>query len=57
MRIGIIGAENSHTAAIAKVINVDKLVKGFTVDYVWGETKEYAKTAAKAGCVTPRLFS
>ena len=49
MKIGIIGAENSHTAAIAKVINVDKLVKGFTVDYVWGETAEDAKKAAKAG--------
>lgn len=52
MRIGIIGAENSHTAAIAKVINVDKLVKGFTVDYVWGETAEYAKGAAKAGQIS-----
>ncbi len=43
MKIGIIGAENSHTAAIAKTINVEKLVKGFSVDYVWGETEEYAK--------------
>ena len=51
MKIGIIGAENSHTAAIAKVINVDKLVKGFSVDYVWGETKEYAQTAAKTGAI------
>ena len=49
MKIGIIGAENSHTAAIAKVLNVDKLVKGFSVDYVWGETAEDAKTAAKEG--------
>ena len=49
MKIGIIGAENSHTAAIAKVLNVDGLVKGFTVDYIWGETAEYAKTAAKNG--------
>ena len=49
MKIGIIGAENSHTAAIAKTINVEKLVKGFSVDYVWGETEEYAKKAAKEG--------
>lgn len=49
MKIGIIGAENSHTVAISKVINIDKLVKGFTVDYVWGETPKDAKNAAKAG--------
>ncbi len=51
MIIGIIGAENSHTAAIAKTINVDKLVKGFNVDYVWGETEKYAKDAAKKGSI------
>lgn len=49
MKIGIIGAENSHTAAIAKTINVDKQVKGFRVDYVWGETLEFAKKAASIG--------
>ncbi|MCD4824068.1 MAG: Gfo/Idh/MocA family oxidoreductase [Phycisphaerae bacterium] len=49
MKIGIIGAENSHTAKIAQTINVDKKFKGFTVDYVWGETDEFAKVAAKAG--------
>ena len=49
MKLGIIGAENSHTAAIAKTINIQKKVKGFTVDYVWGETPRYAKEAAKAG--------
>ncbi len=49
MKIGIIGAENSHTAAIAKTLNVDQAVKGFTVDYVWGETEECAKAAKKAG--------
>ena len=49
MKIGIIGAENSHTVKIAKAINVEKLVKGFTVDYVWGETEEFAKAVAKEG--------
>ena len=49
MRIGIIGAENSHTAAIATLINVEKLIKGFSVDCVWGETLEFAKKAAAAG--------
>jgi hypothetical protein len=42
MKIGIIGAENSHTAAIAKLINVEQKIKGFSVDYVWGETDAFA---------------
>ncbi len=59
MRIGIIGAENSHTAAIATIINVKKKIKGFSVDYVWGETAEFAAAAAKQGQIpnivkTPR---
>jgi len=49
MKIGIIGAENSHTAAIARTINVEKRVKGFSVDYVWGETREFAVRRAKEG--------
>ncbi|HOZ47372.1 MAG TPA: Gfo/Idh/MocA family oxidoreductase [Candidatus Hydrogenedentes bacterium] len=49
MKIGIIGAENSHTKAIATVINVEKRIKGCTVDYVWGETAEFAKDAAAGG--------
>ncbi len=49
MKIGIIGAENSHTAAIAKVINIEKKIKGCVVDCVWGETAEFARSAAKAG--------
>ncbi|MFA5293289.1 MAG: Gfo/Idh/MocA family oxidoreductase [Phycisphaerae bacterium] len=49
MKIGVIGAENSHTARIAKVINVEKLIKDFTVDYLWGETEEFAKKAALEG--------
>ena len=48
-KIGIIGAENSHTEAIGKIINVEKKIKGFSVDYVWGETEKYAAKAAKAG--------
>lgn len=49
MRIGIIGAENTHTAAIGNMINVQKLIKGCSVDYVWGETPRFAKAAAKDG--------
>ena len=59
MRIGIIGAENSHTAAIAKTLNIEKKVRGFSVDYVWGEADAFAQAAAKAGQIpnivkTPR---
>ncbi len=49
MKIGIIGAENSHTAAIAKLINIDKQIRGCSVDYLWGETPEFAEQAAEAG--------
>ncbi|MBN1437182.1 MAG: Gfo/Idh/MocA family oxidoreductase [Sedimentisphaerales bacterium] len=49
MKIGIIGAENSHTAAIATIINIWGKIKDCSVDYVWGETAAYAKAAAKAG--------
>ena len=49
MNIGIIGAENSHTAAIAKVINVEKKIRGAKVSHVWGETRAFATAAATAG--------
>jgi predicted dehydrogenase len=51
IRIGIVGAENSHTAAIAKTINVDKQVKGVQVVALWGETDEFAAKAADTGKV------
>lgn len=49
MNLGIIGAENSHTAAIAQLLNVDKVVRGFSVTHVWGETRHFARAAAEAG--------
>jgi predicted dehydrogenase len=49
MRIGIVGAESSHTIAIAKTLNIEKAVPGFEVTHVWGETAEYADRAAKEG--------
>ncbi|MEN8256210.1 MAG: Gfo/Idh/MocA family oxidoreductase, partial [Verrucomicrobiota bacterium] len=42
-------AENSHTEAIAKDINELKLIDGFSVEMVWGETREFAEKAAEAG--------
>ncbi len=49
MILGIIGAENSHSKAIAKIINVEKKIKGFSVDYLWGETEVFAKDTATEG--------
>jgi predicted dehydrogenase len=49
MRIGIVGAENTHTAHIAKALNTDKDLPGFEVTHVWGETPEFAAKAAEEG--------
>jgi len=49
MRIGIIGAENSHSIRISEIINVQKKIRGCSVDYIWGETGALARKAAKAG--------
>ncbi|MCX7014287.1 MAG: Gfo/Idh/MocA family oxidoreductase [Candidatus Sumerlaeota bacterium] len=49
LRIGIVGAENSHTVNFAKTINVDKSLPGIAVEYVWGETPEFAAKAAELG--------
>lgn len=48
-RIGIIGAENSHAAAIAKELNIAKTPAGFAVTHLWGETPEFAAKTAEAG--------
>lgn len=49
IRIGIIGAENSHTIGYGKMFNVDKKFPGVEVKYVWGETDAFAANAAKKG--------
>ena len=49
IRVGIIGAENSHTVNLAKMFNVEKAFPGVELQYVWGETEELAKKAAEAG--------
>jgi len=51
IRIGIIGAENSHTIGFGRMFNIDKKFPGVRVDYVWGETKEFAEKAAKKGAI------
>jgi len=49
IRIGIIGAENSHTIGYGKLFNIDKRFPGVEVKYVWGETEEFARRAVKKG--------
>ncbi len=49
IRIGIVGAENSHTVTIANTLNIDKKVPGFRVVSVWGEAPRFAKDAAERG--------
>ena len=48
LKIGIVGAENSHCASIAKLCNVLKKVNARVV-MVWGEKPKFAKDAAAAG--------
>ncbi|MCF6297957.1 MAG: Gfo/Idh/MocA family oxidoreductase [Flavobacteriaceae bacterium] len=49
IRIGIIGAENSHAIGFGKMFNTDKKFPGVEVKYIWGETDEFAKNAAEKG--------
>ena len=49
IRIGIVGAENSHSAAIAKTLNINNRVPGAKVVAIWGETDEFAAKAAQSG--------
>jgi hypothetical protein len=49
MKIGIIGAENSHTRGFGKMFNIDKKFPGMEVKYVWGETEAFAKDAMERG--------
>jgi predicted dehydrogenase len=49
IRIGIIGAENSHTIGFGKMFNTDKKFPGMEVKYVWGETEEFARNAMEKG--------
>jgi len=49
IKIGIIGAENSHTIGYWRLFNIEKKFPGVTVEYVWGETEEFAREAAEKG--------
>ena len=49
IRIGIIGAENSHSVSFGKMFNIDKKFPGVEVTHIWGETDEFARKTAEAG--------
>ncbi|MBE9510239.1 MAG: Gfo/Idh/MocA family oxidoreductase [Bacteroidetes bacterium] len=49
IRIGIIGAENSHTRGFGRMFNIEKKFPGVEVLYVWGETDEFARDAMDKG--------
>jgi hypothetical protein len=51
LRIGIIGAENSHTAGFGKLFNIDKKFPGAEIKYVWGETDAFARSAMEKGAI------
>ncbi len=56
LRIGIIGAENSHTIGYGKLFNTEKKFPGAEVLYVWGETPEFARNASEKGNI-PHIVS
>jgi len=49
IRIGIIGAENSHTIGFGRVFNVERKFPGVEVISVWGETDALARKAMEKG--------
>lgn len=49
IRIGIIGAENSHTIGYGQIFNRDRSFPGCEIVGVWGETAEFAQKASAQG--------
>lgn len=49
IRVGIIGAENSHAANFGKMFNIDHKFPGVELTHIWGETDEFARKTAEAG--------
>jgi predicted dehydrogenase len=49
IRVGIIGAENSHAKNFGKMFNIDHKFPGVEVTHIWGETDEFARKTAEAG--------
>lgn len=51
LRIGIIGAENSHTIGFGKMFNIDKKFPDVQLTHVWGETEDLARKASTGGMI------
>ncbi len=49
IRIGIVGAESSHSLTLARALNKDAAVAGARVEMIWGETPALARRVAAAG--------
>ncbi len=49
IRVGIIGAENSHSVNFGKMFNIDHKFPGVELTHIWGETDEFARKTAEAG--------
>lgn len=49
IRIGIIGAENSHSYTFGQIFNVGKKFPGVEVTHIWGETDVFARKSAELG--------
>ena len=50
LKLGIVGAENSHSYQVGKLCNIEKAVP-LRVPVIWGETMKFAKTAAEIGSI------
>lgn len=55
VRIGIIGAENSHSIGFGRMFNAEKKFPGVEVVAIWGETDEFAKNSAEKGSI-PKII-
>ncbi len=49
VRVGIIGAENSHTVNFGRIFNIEKKFPGVEAVALWGETDEFAQRASERG--------
>jgi len=49
-KLGIVGAENSHSYRVGELCNIQKAVP-MRVTMIWGETRKFAKTAAEIGAI------
>jgi len=56
LRVGIIGAENSHSHTFSRKFNIDKSYPGVSVTHIWGETDEFARNSAEKGNI-PHIVS